>query len=57
MITYITVLDYNDGEVYRYEVSNGIKHEEYEKFLVGRGHRLSNIEWMSHKEDTLIREQ
>lgn len=54
MITYITVLDYNDGEVYRYEV-HGL--EQYEKFLVGRGHRLSNIEWMSHKEDTLIREQ
>ena len=57
MRTYITVLDYNDGEVYRYEVHGLDQHEEYEEFLTEEGHSLSNIEWMSHKEDTLIRKQ
>ena len=51
---YIFVLDFGDGQVYRYDVSalcnesNGWNpdSESCEAFLVGAGHNISNCEWM-----------
>ena len=51
---YIFVLDYEDGKVYRYDISAlcnednkwNPEHESCEAFLYGAGHSNSNIEWM-----------
>ena len=42
---YITVLDFEHGSVFRYEV--GIC--DYQEYLSNKGHNLSNCEWMIHK--------
>ena len=47
----ITVLDYETGRVYQYQVSISKHAEEYITF---KGHRLSNIEWMEHDDSRLI---
>ena len=47
----ITVLDYETGRVYQYQVSINKHAEEYITF---KGHRLSNIEWMEHDDSRLI---
>jgi len=47
----ITVLDYETGRVYQYQVSINKHAEEYITF---KGHRLSNIEWMEHNDSRLI---
>ncbi len=51
---YIYLLDFNDGEVYRYDISplanegNGWNpdHEACEAFLYGCGHSTKDCEWM-----------
>ena len=43
---WITVLDYETSRVYQYQVSIN-KHAE--DFIVFKGHRLSNVEWMEHQ--------
>ena len=46
---YITVLDFEDGEVYRYETMGkgwNPDSESIEDFLNSVGHNLSNCEWM-----------
>ena len=51
---YIFVLDYEDGKVYRYDISALCNEdnkwnpqcESCEAFLIGAGHSISNIEWM-----------
>jgi hypothetical protein len=43
---YITVLDFEAGRVFQYEV-----HEEY---LTDKGHNLSNCEWMVHLDPQVI---
>ena len=48
---WITVLDYETSRVYQYQVSIN-KHAE--QFIVFKGHRLSNIEWMEHQTATPI---
>jgi hypothetical protein len=49
---YITVLDFEVGKVYQYEVGKGNWNpdcEDIEEYLSGLGHNLSNCEWMVHK--------
>jgi len=48
---WITVLDYETSRVYQYQVSIN-KHAE--QFIVFKGHRLSNVEWMEHQTATPI---
>ena len=48
---WITVLDYETSRVYQYQVSIN-KHAE--DFIVFKGHRLSNVEWMEHQTAKLI---
>ena len=51
---YIWVLDFEDGKVYRYDISvlgneeNGWNpdSESCEAFLYGAGHKVNNCEWM-----------
>ena len=51
---YVFLLDFNDGKVYRYDISalgnkqNGWNpdYESCEAFLIGAGHAIQNCEWM-----------
>ena len=60
---YIFVLDFESGEVYRYDISplgneeNGWNPdlESCEAFLYGCGHKNSNIEWMVTTEEQVIK--
>ena len=50
---YITILDFEAGRVYQYEVYlNQI--EEHEEYLTEKGHNLSNCEWMVHSNNKII---
>ena len=49
---YITVLDFEVGKVYQYEVGKGNWNpdcEDIEEYLSGLGHNLANCEWMVHE--------
>ena len=56
-VKYIWLLDFNDGKVYRYDISalcnEGNKwnpdSESCESFLYGAGHRVHDCEWMVTK--------
>jgi len=51
---YIFVLDFNDGKVYRYDISSlcdernawNPDSESCEAFLYGAGHKVNDCEWM-----------
>ena len=43
---YLWVLDFNDGQVYKYAVKLYADESEYLKILEDVGHELSKIEWM-----------
>ena len=58
---YITVLDFEDGKVYQYEISAwgnsndwNPDSESIEQYLTSKGHNLSNIEWMVHSDNKII---
>ena len=55
---YITVLDFEVGRVYQYEVMGqkgwNPDSESIEDFLSSVGHNLSNCEWMVHKDGQVI---
>ena len=63
---YITVLDYSDGQVYQYEnlehlkdgwndPNGGDDSEAIEWYLTETcGHRLGDINWMSHKNPEIV---
>ena len=56
---YITVLDFEDGKVYQYEISAwgncdwNPDSESIEQYLTSKGHNLNNCEWMCHKTNTI----
>ena len=45
IMKYIFVLDFMDGQVYRYDMRSISMNEE--DYLSSQGHSLANIEWMS----------
>ena len=53
---YITVLDFEDGNVYQYDIHGVVdkyeqeitQSEQMEEYLTMQGHNLSNCEWMVH---------
>ncbi len=51
----LTVLDFEDGLVYQYDIETDSKMRDvdFEKIMMSQGHELSNCEWMSHSDDTL----
>ena len=54
---YITVLDFETGRVYQYEVydvDQVWQDIDYEKYLTEEGHNLSNCEWMVHSNNKII---
>ena len=53
---YVTVVDFEDGKVYQYDIEVLDKSDEdvYERFLTNEGHNLSNCEWMIHKNPEII---
>ena len=54
-MNYITVLDFEMGEVYQYEIDyNFIGNSDFEEYLSGLGHNLKNCEWMVHKNPEVI---
>ena len=55
MMKYITVLDFTEGKVYQYDISEwDIENTSCEEFLSDMGHSISNIEWMVHAKGGII---
>ena len=46
----LTVLDFEDGRVYQYEIDTDkdLQAEDFEKVIIDQGHKLDDCEWMSH---------
>ena len=52
---YITVLDFEIGRVFQYKVKDKfIDNGDYEEYLSGLGHNLSNCEWMVHDSPEIV---
>ena len=53
---YITVLDFEVGKVFQYELPKRRPFEDinYENYITNKGHRLNNIEWMVHDNNEII---
>ena len=54
----LTVLDFEDGLVYQYDICQAfdmkeLQAEDFEKIIIEQGHRLDDCEWMSHSDDTI----
>ena len=54
----LTVLDFEDGLVYQYDIRQAfdmkeLQAEDFEKIIIEQGHRLDDCEWMSHSDDTI----
>ena len=55
MMKYITVLDFTEGKVYQYDISEwDIENTSCEEFLSDMGYSISNIEWMVHADGGII---
>lgn len=60
-MNYITILDFANGSVDQYNLTNLFdkttlahwQNEDFEEFIVSEGYNLSNIEWMSHSDNTI----
>ena len=60
-MNYITILDFASGSVDQYNLTNLFdkttlahwQNEDFEEFIVSEGYNLSNIEWMSHSDNTI----
>ena len=62
---YITVLDFEAGRVFQYNLSKfgddymfidptTPQYEELESIIVDQGHNLSNCQWMVHEDNKVI---
>ena len=58
---YITVLDFEIGRVFQYNIGFQVNKlgwnpdsESCEEFISGKGHNLSNCEWMVHETAQVI---
>ena len=55
----LTVLDFEDGRVYQYELENAnenMQAEDFEKIIIDQGHKLDDCEWMSHADEKVFTE-
>ena len=50
---YITVLDFEDGNVYQYEIED---EHDAESLIDQKGHKITNCEWMVHNNKGINRE-
>ncbi len=60
MMNYITVLDFETGQVCQYNIGFQVNKlgwnpdaESMEEYLTSKGHNLNNCEWMCHKTNTI----
>ena len=53
-VKYITILDFEVGEVFQYEAPENSQYEDFEEYLSGLGHNLGNCEWMVHGSPEII---
>ena len=54
----LTVLDFEDGKVYQYEIhtdNEDMQCEDFESIICDQGHNLDDCEWMSHSDDTITK--
>ena len=59
-MTILTVLDFEDGKVYQYDIRQAfdmkeLQTEDFEKIIYSQGHRLKDCDWMSHSDDYLTK--
>ena len=56
-VNYITVLDFEAGEVFQYKIGKDWlpDNEAFEDFVTNEGHRLENIHYMVHESDRIIK--
>ena len=49
-MNYITILDFEAGRVFQYELPERRPFEDigYENYITNKGHNLGNCEWMVH---------
>ena len=61
---YITVLDFEAGRIYQYNITETIEEIEesnltnsewYEEYIIDKGHKLSNCQWMIHDDPYIDR--
>jgi hypothetical protein len=55
---YLTILDFGSGSVDQINLSDednidAWETEDFEEYLVLKGYKLGNIEWMSHSDNTI----
>ena len=57
-VNYITVLDFEVGEVFQYKIGDDWlpDNEAFEDFIVQKGHRLKDVHWMCHESDRIIKD-
>ena len=56
----LTVLDFEDGRVYQYEIdtdNENLQAEDFENIICDQGHRLDDCEWMSHSDAKVFTEK
>ena len=49
----LTVLDYEAGRVWQYDIhtdNENMQGEDFEKIITDQGHNLANCQWMSHSD-------
>ena len=59
---YITVLDFEDGKVFQYDIHGVVdkyeqeitQSEQMEEYLTIQGHNLGNCEWIVHDSNEII---
>ena len=53
---YITVLDFEIGRVYQYDISkeDWADNESCEAYLANKGHRLKDCDWMLHENPQIV---
>ena len=59
---YLTILDFEEGQVFQYKISCDIflgknwnpDNESCEEFITKKGHNVTNCEWMVHKDEGVI---
>lgn len=56
---YLWVLDFNDGQVYKYAIDKAVYNEEpecCEDYMQRVGHEISNVQWMVSPYDEVLDE-
>jgi hypothetical protein len=53
-MNYITVLDFEAGRVFQYEITKTLTCDSIGEYLTNKGHNLTNCEWMAHDDSEII---